>query len=402
MRPENIQLSTSGIDIRRLIGHSRCRVYLNGNLTQPHPPLFIKQSGNNQQYDLLQPTGPFFEWRQADSIIFACSPAKNVLNNTRNGKATFSCFEGQDLTLNDNLNRIAFNEISCSSAVSGAIKPSNVSCGNKAGRLYNIGFEVEGTEFINYFQVCYDLTKSSALYSQHQILGKVISQAQINNNRPSFKLGGLKSTVRLASVYTQRHQLEHFSTILGSAEHASKFIDSTSYLAKGHLTPDGDAVLDSWAGATYFFINAVPEWQVVNGGNWLRVENAARKVAIQLNDTVDVYSGVYDVLQLPNKKGNLVSLSLGDDGVVPVPKWLWKVVVHRPSNKGIVLITLNNPFATSAETLCEDICSRYGWNQKEFQDLRKGFTYCCSVSEAQKSITLISKSIKCNSVLALR
>lgn len=88
------------------------------------------------------------------------------------------------------------------------------------------------------------------------------SEAQINNNRPSFKLGGLKSTVRLASVYTQRHQLEHFSTILGSAEHASKFIDSTSYLAKGHLTPDGDAVLDSWAGATYFFINAVPEWQV--------------------------------------------------------------------------------------------------------------------------------------------
>lgn len=183
-------------------------MYLNGNLTQPHPPLFIKQSGNNQQYDLLQPTGPFFEWRQADSIIFACSPAKNVLNNSkfsnssiftsknmsskliiiflflfngfivtaRNGKATFSCFEGQDLTLNDNLNRIAFNEISCSSAVSGAIKPSNVSCGNKAGRLYNIGFEVEGIEFINYFQVCYDLTKSSAIYSQHQILGKVISR----------------------------------------------------------------------------------------------------------------------------------------------------------------------------------------------------------------------------------
>uniref|UniRef100_A0A182P7R1 DNA/RNA non-specific endonuclease/pyrophosphatase/phosphodiesterase domain-containing protein n=1 Tax=Anopheles epiroticus TaxID=199890 RepID=A0A182P7R1_9DIPT len=144
---------------------------------------------------------------------------------------------------------------------------------------------------------------------EHQILGKAISHAQINNNRPSFKVGGV------------------------STKQASKFINSSSYLAKGHLTPDGDAVLDSWAGATYFYINAAPEWQIVNAGNWLRVENAARKVAAQLNDTVHVYSGVYDVLQLPDQKGNPISLSLDEDGAVQVPKWLWKVVVHQPSSK---------------------------------------------------------------------
>uniref|UniRef100_A0A182KAQ0 DNA/RNA non-specific endonuclease/pyrophosphatase/phosphodiesterase domain-containing protein n=1 Tax=Anopheles christyi TaxID=43041 RepID=A0A182KAQ0_9DIPT len=376
-----------------------CRVYLNGNLTQPHPPLFLKQSGSNQ-YELLQPTGPFFEWRQAETTVVGCSPAKIILSNTESNRANLSCSKGQDFILNGGQKRVSFSELSCSSAVSAAIQPSNMSCGNGEGRIYNIGFEVKDKYFVNYFQVCYNLPKSSAIYSKHQILGKAISHAQINNNRPSFKLGGVKSTVRVASVYTQRHQLEHFSTILGSSAQASKFINSSSYLAKGHLTPDGDAVLDSWAGATYFYINAAPEWQVVNGGNWLRVENSARKVATQLNDTVHVYSGVYDVLQLPDKKGVLVSLSLGDDGTVHVPKWLWKVVVHQPSSKGIVLITLNNPFAVKGETLCEDICSRYGWSQKEFQDIRKGFTYCCSVSEAQKAISLIPKSIKCSGVLA--
>ncbi|XP_035911335.1 uncharacterized protein LOC118511861 [Anopheles stephensi] len=377
-----------------------CRVYLNGNLTQTHAPLLLKQVDNH--YHLLQPSGPFFEWRRAETIVAGCSPAKNTLTNTGTDLATISCIENQEFNLVGSSKRISVSDVSCSSAVSGAIQPSNKLCANGAGHLYDVGFSIKGKEFIKLFQVCYNATKSSTIYSEHQILGKAISHAQINNNRPAFKLGGITSSVRLASVYTQRHQQERFTTLLGSSAQAAKYINSSSYLAKGHLTPDGDAVLDSWAGSTYFFINAAPEWQVVNGGNWLRVENAARKVASQLDDTVHVYSGVYDILRLPDKNGNPVSVSLGDDGTVEVPKWLWKVVVHQQSGKGIALISLNNPFATVPETLCEDICSRYGWHQKEFQDLRKGYTHCCSVPAAQKAIKLIPKSIKCNEMLELR
>uniref|UniRef100_A0A182MPX5 DNA/RNA non-specific endonuclease/pyrophosphatase/phosphodiesterase domain-containing protein n=1 Tax=Anopheles culicifacies TaxID=139723 RepID=A0A182MPX5_9DIPT len=376
-----------------------CRVYLNGNLTQQHAPLFLKQSGN--QYQLLQPSGPFFQWCQSESVVVGCSPAKNTLTNTGSDLVNISCIENLEFSIAGSSKRTALSDISCSSAVSGAIKPLDKPCANGLGQLYDIGFNIKGSSFVKYFQVCYNTAKSSALYSEHQILGHVISHAQINNNRPAFKLGGMTSTVRLASVYTQRHQQERFATLLGSSEQANKYINSTSYLAKGHLTPDGDAVLDTWAGATYFFINAAPEWQVVNGGNWLRVENAARKVAAQLNDTVHVYSGVYDILQLAGKNGRPVSLSLGDDGSVEVPKWLWKVIVHQPTGRGIALISLNNPFADRVEALCEDICSQYGWHQKEFQDLRKGYTYCCSVTKAQKAISLIPKTIKSNNVLVL-
>uniref|UniRef100_A0A182N1Z5 DNA/RNA non-specific endonuclease/pyrophosphatase/phosphodiesterase domain-containing protein n=1 Tax=Anopheles dirus TaxID=7168 RepID=A0A182N1Z5_9DIPT len=377
-----------------------CRVYLNGNLTQEHVPLFLKQTG--KQYELLQPTGPFYEWRRTEALEIGCSPAKNEISSMSNSHASISCVDGQEFKVVGSQDRIAVGAVSCHSTVSGVIIPLESSCADGAGQLYDIGFNVKGLPFIKYFQVCYSADKSSAIYSEHQILGKAINHAQINNNRPAFKLGGVSSTVRLASVYTQRHQLERFTELLGSTTQASKFIDSSSYLAKGHLTPDGDAILDSWAAATYFFINAAPEWQVVNAGNWLRVENAARKVAAQLNDTVQVYTGVYDILQLPDKDGKPVPLSLGDGGMVQVPKWLWKVIVHQPSNTSIALITLNNPFAGNGEALCEDICSRYGWHQKEFQDLRKGFTYCCSLTEARKAIKLISKSIKSNGVLVLR
>ncbi|XP_052898773.1 uncharacterized protein LOC128305389 [Anopheles moucheti] len=378
-----------------------CRVYLNGNLTQQHAPLLLKQTGSGNQYQLLQPSGPFFEWRRSETVVVGCSPTKNTLSNTGADREVISCIDNLEFSIEGSSKRTAFSDISCSSAVSGAIEPLNKSCANGSGQLYDIGFTINGVPFIKYFQVCYNSAKSSTIYSEHQILGKAISHPQINNNRPAFKLGGITTTVRLASVYTQRQQQERFTALLGSAEQANKYINSTSFLAKGHLTPDADAVLDSWAGATYFFINAAPEWQAVNGGNWLRVENAARKVAAQLNDTVQVYSGVYDILRLPDRNGRPVALSLGDDGSVEVPKWLWKVIVHPPTGQGIVLISLNNPFATRAESLCDDICSQYGWYQKEFKDLRKGYTHCCSVAEAQKAIKLISTTIKANKVLVL-
>uniref|UniRef100_A0AAG5DH18 DNA/RNA non-specific endonuclease domain-containing protein n=1 Tax=Anopheles atroparvus TaxID=41427 RepID=A0AAG5DH18_ANOAO len=372
-----------------------CRVNLNGDLTQANAPLFLKPSGA-REYELLQPSGASFEWSAGERIVVGCSPRKNVITKVGKSLASLTCYENRTFTfgnLKGNFLTLTLPAINCSSPISGAIMPRNTSCAEGSGRLHELGFEMNDETFVRYFKACYNLEKLSAIYSEHQLPGKLLSHAQIGNTRPSFKVGGIASKVSLASVYTRKHQQERFATLLGSATLASQYINSSSYLAKGHLTPDGDAIVDSWTAATYFFINAAPEWQAVNVGNWLRVENAVRKVATQLNDTVLVYTGVYDILQLPGVSGKLVPITLADGGLVEVPKWLWKVVVHQPTGSAIALITMNNPFAARGDTLCEDICSRYGWQQKEFQEVRKGFTYCCTVREAQKAIKLMPKSI---------
>ncbi|KFB48484.1 AGAP004948-PA-like protein [Anopheles sinensis] len=377
-----------------------CRVNLNGDLTQPNAPLFLKSSSSSREYELLQPSGAFFEWSTGERVVVGCSTGKNVLTNIGTGTANLTCIDAQKFSLDGrNSKRLDLSEISCNSPMSGAIMTRNVTCADGTGRIYELGFDVNGLPFVRYFAACYNLEKLSAIYSEHLLTGKLLSHAQIGNTRPSFKVGGIPSKVSLASVYTRKHQQERFATLLGSETLASQYINSSSYLAKGHLTPDGDAIVDSWTAATYFFINAAPEWQAINVGNWLRVENAVRKVATQLNDTVLVYTGVHDILRLPGPSGRPVPITLADGGLVEVPKWLWKVVVHRPTGSGIALITLNNPFVAGGETLCEDICSRYGWQQKEFQDVRKGFTYCCAVRDAQKAIKMMPKSIAAAHVL---
>jgi DNA/RNA endonuclease G (NUC1) len=38
-------------------------------------------------------------------------------------------------------------------------------------------------------------------------------------------------------------------------------------------------VTEDWQEATYYFINAAPQWQSINNGNWKDVEYTVRKLA---------------------------------------------------------------------------------------------------------------------------
>lgn len=59
-----------------------------------------------------------------------------------------------------------------------------------------------------------------------------------------------------------------------------KYVDlKDNYLSRGHLAPDADMLFSSWKVPTYFFINVAPQWQKINAGNWLKVENEVRKAA---------------------------------------------------------------------------------------------------------------------------
>lgn len=64
-----------------------------------------------------------------------------------------------------------------------------------------------------------------------------------------------------------------------------------SYLSRGHLSPDADFLLGTWQDLSYFYINTAPQWQTINGGNWLRLENLIRNFAISVS--------IYPFIKLP-------------------------------------------------------------------------------------------------------
>jgi len=67
---------------------------------------------------------------------------------------------------------------------------------------------------------------------------------------------------------------------LDSQELAKHYIQSSSqiFLARGHLVPSGDPIYAVQKRATFYFINATPQWQVMNAGNWLVCKTLIRKL----------------------------------------------------------------------------------------------------------------------------
>ncbi|XP_055615970.1 uncharacterized protein LOC129762029 [Toxorhynchites rutilus septentrionalis] len=373
-------------------GATQCSVDLQKNFNK-RSPLLLEQKGST--YPLQIPDGSKFQWRVGSGVLIGCSDASNTIHKVRDHSARISCERNQEFTLRNK--KYQFSQLDCVAPVTSSIQSQNISCAGGLGTLFNIGFEVKGLPFVKYFQSCYNVQDASAIYTEHEIFGRSIDLAQRSGDH-SFKTGGLASKVRFSEVYLVASQKDRLEKLLGSETEAKKYMSST-FLAKGHLTPDRDALLDTWAAATYFYINAAPEWQVVNTGNWKRVENAARKRAETLADTIIVFTGVYDVLQLPDVNRTMVPITLTDKSEIAVPKWFWKILHHTKSDSAIAFVTLNNPFASTKEYLCKNICNMHGWDQQEFGDLSRGLTYCCTVKELRSVIQSIPVSADAKNVL---
>lgn len=80
-------------------------------------------------------------------------------------------------------------------------------------------------------------------------------------------------------LFSQNHQMSVFEDILGSKSEAQKYINSKMFMSRGHLAPDGDFMLAAWQWATYYYANVNPQFQSINGGNWLKFERAVRELA---------------------------------------------------------------------------------------------------------------------------
>ena len=70
-------------------------------------------------------------------------------------------------------------------------------------------------------------------------------------------------------------------------------------------------------------------------------------------------------------------------GVVPVPKILFKYVYDSVNNRGAVMLTINNPFIkklTDEYVVCEEqpICHQL---HSRFRIFQLGYTYCCSLGD---------------------
>lgn len=76
-----------------------------------------------------------------------------------------------------------------------------------------------------------------------------------------------------------------------------------------------------------------------------------------------------------------------DDNKLPVPKIFYKILIDRSTHAGVVLVGVNNPHIKMQEIqsdymFCDyDVSERIKYIKWRAKDLRRGFSYACSVED---------------------
>ncbi|CAO1440565.1 unnamed protein product [Diamesa hyperborea] len=344
----------------------------------------------------MVPEDGTLDFKTGASAMIACTSDSKLNFMTFNEKAssTIFCVDGKTFNIdNQKANVEEFNE--CKTLISGSVVNRNEVCG-KTGTKLSIGFQLsDGKGFVNFIDVCYNKKTASTIYTKHTVNGKAIKNAMKCNTRPStFKTAEVPSFITPATSFTKAAQkIRLTKSLLGDKKLAQEYM-TTTFLSRGHLTPDGDGVFISWQMATYYYVNTVPQWQSINNGNWKTIEGAVRRKAGQLKSDCLIFTGAHDILVLNHKP-----ITLHDNGI-EVPLWTWKIIKVPSKNSGIAFVTLNNPFQTFKPTpLCKDICKETKWDKSNFKDVSKGFTICCKISDLMKVIHAIPEEAQADHIL---
>lgn len=202
-----------------------------------------------------------------------------------------------------------------------------------------------------------------------------------------------KSTNQINTFYTRKNQLTVFENLFGKNQN---YINTSMFLSRGHLTPDADFIFAYEQLSTYYYANVAPEFQSVNGGNWVRVENMARTLAADYGTRFQVFTGYYDNLILGNRQ-----IYLDQNQKIEVPKWFFKAIKNIETNAAIVVIALNNPFAKQRDIreFCPNVCERASLNNKNFKNIKRGYTFCCEVNTFTSVVNDLPSNFTANNLL---
>jgi len=261
--------------------------------------------------------------------------------------------------------------------------------------LATVSFPSDSSPLIT---VCHDEETDFTLWSQHFIYGEWLNSSEGGGSRPSFKEAGFYPEISTNNCYKQVEQTETIGMLLGSTSLAQHYIQISRnlFLARGHLAPNGDPITALEKAATFYFINASPQWQTINGGNWVELEVKLREIALGAGATLTVWTGSYGLMKLDDVNGNPVEIWLGRDSEgklvkkLPVNHLTWKVIHDPATRTGVAIIQVNNPWLTRIspvdDILCDDVCDQLDWITWNRTDIVRGYTYCCTVRSFRQKV----------------
>ncbi|KAL0883992.1 hypothetical protein ABMA27_016042 [Loxostege sticticalis] len=383
----NVTLADDGRQAR-----SGCTFRVRGDLGQPQP-VYIHRN------QLLMPTGNSGQIRvnAREQIRIGCpGPGRTIRHPNVNSNvafATATCVSGNQISGSGWLRANgAFGGLTCSNHPYHEAQATNQRCfGNHI--VIRVGFIVDNV-FHTWYWSCFDRNRLEVLYVwYYQNAAHGVHQTGVD--RPSWMPGSFFPGVNINNLYTQNHQRNQIGRIVGT-DMVGRYITNHQFLARGHLTAKSDYPFASAQRATFYFINAAPQWQPFNAGNWNNLEQNLRARIAQANYNTVIYTGTFGVTQLRDRNNRFHDIFLHQSGntrQLPVPQYFYKVAYDANRRLGTAFISINNPYYTAAEArrlqFCTDRCrgnSAFNWIRWQPDRIDLGYSFCCTIADFRRVI----------------
>lgn len=384
------------------IPRTACSIAISGGLPEPQPLLIVP---NTERFLEPQGSNGIIYMSLGESVELYCS-GSFIAPFTNTKTLIANCISGNIFSVYGV--NYAFNALACTGQVFHTARRTSRRCGLLAQQqLSEVGFEV-GTRFLRIMDICHDEVTETSLYA-HYVQTPANEGFQRSFPRPSFLTGNFFNSRNVDRLYTQVTQQETIGRTLGAARVAQLWdISKNIYLARGHLAAKADYIYGSQQRGTFYFINIAPQWQSFNGGNWENVESSVRAFVANRNIYSEIYTGTWGVLEMQDANGIYKPLYLDYDssgrGLIPVPALYYKVVIDVYSQRGIVLIGVNNPHATAAEissryTICQDYSYLINWINWDRTNAQKGYSYACDVNDFIRTVNHLPLNVRTTGLL---
>lgn len=368
-----------------------CSFRVNGDLKDP-APLYVQRDALGRAKYVQPNREGEVELQHGQTLELHCSGSSSFTGQFGGyARINATCWEEQSFLVLGSIYQL--QDLVCSSWPSYTARRTNRTC-NGGTNLLEVGFQLAQADeadddFLPTYDVCHNELEEVTRYVHH-ILTPGSAQYQRSVTRPSFVAGDFYGDKDVNQKYTQIQQNITISQILDMDASHYFNISGNVYLARGHLSAKTDFVFGAAQKASFFFVNVAPQWQTFNAGNWERIEDSVRKFVADENITVDCYTGTWGVSTLPDAQGVHRPLYLDFDGnnngLIPVPKLYYRVIFEPDTRNGIVLLGVNNPHASLAQIeeeylICTDIGDQLDWISWTKSDLKKGYSYACTVED---------------------
>ncbi|XP_055325389.1 uncharacterized protein LOC129579371 [Sitodiplosis mosellana] len=383
----------------------KCTVNINSDLATPQPLYFY---GNTTDLVTTTTGTSQFNLDGKQQIELFCTDGFRSPYDNDITMLTATCISGNQFRIKNKLGRLI--DAMCNNYPNHTTRYTDRKC--VAGNIVEIGFDVLGS-WVPVLEICHDVKTATTKWAHH-MLKPNNAYHQRNVERIFFIQGDFYRGLKPDSLYSKFMQHKTIGRILGSEELASKIVVNSTdfYMARGHLAAKADYVFASQQLATFYFINAAPQWQSFNGGNWLKIEIGVKKFIEKRNIDTDVYTGTYGVFSYPDINGKEQEIYLAYSNTtngtnrIPVPRFYYKVLIAESINAGIVFIGVNNPHVSDDVVekeyiLCPDVGDKVNYIDWNRRNVTAGYSYACSVPDFIKVVKDLPPLPKITKVLLI-